>query len=561
MLEQFLEKTEFENYDDFFKNFKIKVPKNFNFGYDVVDALAAKTPDANALVWCNDNDEEKTFSFAEIKERSDKAAAYFKKIGIKKGDFVMLILQRRYEFWISIIALHKIGAAVIPATHMLTKEDIVFRCNSAYIKSVIAVDDRDLFKYIDEAQVECESLKHKIAVAPFGIDSNTEYHNKNGWEDFYTGLDSVTEEDLASFKNLKREEISCNDDVFLAYFTSGTTSHPKLVTHNFLYPLGHIVTAKYWQEVEKGGLHLTVADTGWGKAVWGKLYGQWISECSVFVYDYHAKFKPIDLIKQIEKHNITSFCAPPTIYRFLIQEDLSKYNFSSCKHWSTAGEPLSEEVFNKWKEVTGKEIHEGFGQTETTLSLLNFGNEKIKPGSLGKPAPYYNVTLIDEDGNEVEDGEVGEIVVDMTNGRFPGLFMEYFGDPAKTKSVMHDGYYHTSDNAWRDEDGYFWFTGRNDDVIKCSGYRIGTFEVESVLMQHPAVVECAVTAAPDEVRGQVVKATIILNKDYAPSDELKKDIQNFVKQTTAPYKYPRIIDFVDSLPKTISGKIKRKDIK
>ena len=295
--------------------------------------------------------------------------------------------------------------------------------------------------------------------------------------------------------------------------------------------------------------------------MWGKLYGQWIAECCVFIYDYHDKFKPIDLIKQIEKHHITSFCAPPTIYRFLIQEDLTQYDFSSCLHWSTAGEPLSEEVFNKWKEITGKEIREGFGQTETTLSLFNYGNERIKPGSLGKPAPYYNVTLIDEEGNEVEDGEVGEIVVDMKHGRFPGLFMEYFGDQAKTKSVMHDGYYHTSDNAWRDEDGYFWFTGRNDDVIKCSGYRIGTFEVESVLMQHPAVVECAVTAAPDPVRGQVVKATIVLAKGYEGNDELVKDIQNFVKKTTAPYKYPRIVEFRDSLPKTISGKIMRKDIK
>ena len=564
MLEKFLDRTEFKDYEDFFNNFKINVPENFNFGYDVVDYLAEKRPDAKALVWCNDNDEEITFTFKDIKERSDRAAAFFMKQGIKRGDFVMLILQRRYEFWINIIALHKIGAAVIPATHMLTTEDLVFRCNSADIKAIVAVNDRDIFKYCEETKQQCKTLETLVAVAPFGIDKGLDAETANAhpyWIDFTHGVAAVTDKDLAAFHSLKREDISNNLDIMLAYFTSGTTSHPKLVSHNFMYPLGHIVTASYWQQVQKDGLHLTVADTGWGKAVWGKLYGQWIAECAVFVYDYHAKFKPVDLIKQIEKHHITSFCAPPTIYRFLIQEDLKQYDFSSCLHWSTAGEPLSEEVFNKWQEITGKDIHEGFGQTETTLSLLNFGNDKIKPGSLGKPAPYYNVTLVDEDGNEVEDGEVGEIVVDMKHGRFPGLFMEYFGDPAKTKSVMHDGYYHTCDNAWRDEDGYFWFTGRNDDVIKCSGYRIGTFEVESVLMEHPAVVECAVTAAPDPIRGQVVKATIVLAKGYEPSDELKKEIQVFVKKTTAPYKYPRIVDFVESLPKTISGKIKRRDIK
>lgn len=562
MIEQFLQKTEFKDYNDFFNNYKINIPENFNFGYDVVDYLAKKSPETKALVWCNDNDEELTLTFADVKERTDKAAAFFLSQGIKKGDFVMLILQRRYEFWISIIALHKIGAVVIPATHMLTKEDIVFRCQNAYIKAIVAVNDRSLFDYIEEAKNECPSLTKLIACSPFGIDVEfSEINEHPQWIDFTKGVQSVTEQDMQNFYSLKRNEISSNMDIMLAYFTSGTTSHPKLVAHNYLYPLGHIVTASYWQQVQKGGLHLTVADTGWGKAVWGKLYGQWIAECAVFVYDYHAKFKPVDLIKQIEKHHITSFCAPPTIYRFLIQEDLSSYNFSSCLHWSTAGEPLSEEVFNKWKEITGKEIREGFGQTETTLSLLNFGNEPIKPGSLGKPAPYYNVTLVDENGDEVEEGEVGEIVVDMSSGYFPGLFLSYYGDEAKTKSVMHDGLYHTSDNAWRDEDGYFWFTGRNDDVIKCSGYRIGTFEVESVLMQHPAVVECAVTAAPDPVRGQVVKATIVLAKGYSPSDELVKDIQNFVKKTTAPYKYPRIVAFVESLPKTISGKIKRNEIR
>ena len=570
MEELFLPRTEFENYEDFFKNYKINVPENFNFSYDVMDVLASKTPDARAILWTNDEGLTKEFTFAEIKERTDKVASFFQASGINKGDFVMLILQRRYEFWLSILALHKIGASVIPATHMLTKEDIVYRNNAANIKGIIAVNDGDILSHVDASLPESPSLKVRIAANSYGIDvpngenftspDGTVHEGKKlpeGWLDFTTG-----EKNATPFEPQPRDKINSNDDIMLAYFTSGTTSHPKLVSHNFTYPLGHIVTAKYWQQVKKGGLHLTVADTGWGKAVWGKLYGQLICECGVFVYDYHAKFKPTDLLTQVEKHKITSFCAPPTIYRFLIQEDLSSYDLSSLEHCSTAGEPLSDEVFNKWKSITGLELREGFGQTETTLSIFNFGNEKVKPGSIGKPAPYYNVVLLDDEGNECEDGEVGEIAFPLKNGRFPGLFMEYYGDPDKTNEVIRDGYYFTGDTAWRDEDGFLWFMGRSDDVIKCSGYRIGTFEVESVLMQHPAVVECAVTAAPDPVRGQVVKATIILAKDYKPgSPELVKEIQKFVKETTAPYKYPRIVDFVDELPKTISGKIKRKDIR
>ena len=570
MEELFLPRTEFENYEDFFKNYKINVPENFNFSYDVMDVLASKTPDARAILWTNDEGLTKEFTFAEIKERTDKVASFFQASGINKGDFVMLVLQRRYEFWLSILALHKIGASVIPATHMLTKEDIVYRNNAANIKGIIAVNDGDILSHVDASLPESPSLKVRIAANSYGIDvpngenftspDGTVHEGKKlpeGWLDFTTG-----EKNASPFEPQPRDKINSNDDIMLAYFTSGTTSHPKLVSHNFTYPLGHIVTAKYWQQVKKGGLHLTVADTGWGKAVWGKLYGQLICECGVFVYDYHAKFKPTDLLTQVEKHKITSFCAPPTIYRFLIQEDLSSYDLSSLEHCSTAGEPLSDEVFNKWKSLTGLELREGFGQTETTLSIFNFGNEKVKPGSIGKPAPYYNVVLLDDEGNECEDGEVGEIAFPLKNGRFPGLFMEYYGDPEKTNEVIRDGYYFTGDTAWRDEDGFLWFMGRSDDVIKCSGYRIGTFEVESVLMQHPAVVECAVTAAPDPVRGQVVKATIILAKDYKPgSPELVKEIQKFVKETTAPYKYPRIVDFVDELPKTISGKIKRKDIR
>lgn len=573
MEEVFLPRTDFSDYEDFYKNYKINVPEHFNFSYDVMDVLAVKAGDKRALVWTNDEGIFHEFSFAELKKRIDAAASFFSQAGIGKGDMVMLILQRRYEFWFSILALHKLGATVIPATHMLTKEDIVYRNNAASIKAVVAVNDGDILAHIDASLPESPSLKIRIAVNPHGLDvpSDTDCTSPDGtvhagkalpagWLDFVTGTAAAP-----AFKAPTAEErkaLNNNDDIMLAYFTSGTTSHPKLVAHDFTYPLGHIVTAKYWQQVKKGGLHLTVADTGWGKAVWGKLYGQFICECAVFVYDYHAKFKPVDLLKQVEAHKITSFCAPPTIYRFLIQEDLSQYDLSTLEHCSTAGEPLSEEVFNKWKSMTGLELREGFGQTETTCSILNFGQERVKPGSIGKPAPYYNVVLLNDDLEECEDGEVGQIAFPIKDGRFPGLFLEYYRDPQKTAEVNHDGYYFTGDTAWRDEDGFFWFTGRSDDVIKCSGYRIGTFEVESVLMQHPAVVECAVTAAPDPVRGQVVKATIVLAKSYKPgSSELVKEIQKFVKETTAPYKYPRIVEFVDELPKTISGKIKRKDIR
>ncbi len=582
MEEVFLPRTEFDSYEDFFRNYRVNIPANFNFSYDVMDALAEKAPDVRALVWTNDEGCFCEFTYAEIKKRTDAAASFFSSCGIRRGDMVMLILQRRYEFWISILALHKIGASAIPATHMLTREDIEYRCNAASIKAVVAVNDGDIIKHVDSSLPASPTLKIRIAVNGFGIDlpfgtaftspNGTEHSAvplPDGWIDFAKGL-----EEVAPFNPPARAEINDNYDIMLAYFTSGTTNHPKLVAHDFTYPLGHIVTAKYWQQVKKGGLHLTVADTGWGKAVWGKLYGQLICECAVFIYDYHARFKPIDLIHKIEEYKITSFCAPPTIYRFLIQEDLSGFDLSSLEHCSTAGEPLSEEVFNRWKELTGLELKEGFGQTETALSLFNFGDEGVKPGSIGKPAPYYNCVLLNDEGRECEDGEVGEIAFPLAGGKgrgygryngratFPGLFLGYFRDKKRTDEVIRNGYYFTGDTAWRDEDGFFWFTGRSDDVIKCSGYRIGTFEVESVLIQHPAVLECAVTAAPDPIRGQVVKATIVLTESFKPGDdELKKDIQRFVKETTAPYKYPRIVEFTDELPKTISGKIKRRDIR
>ena len=563
MEEVFLPRTEFSSYEDFIENYKLDIPENFNFAYDVMDAIAKKTPDARAMVWTNDEGDECTISFGNMKERSDRAASFFMECGIKRGDMVMLILQRRYEFWVSVIALHKIGAIAIPATHMLTVEDLVYRNNFAKIKMVVAVNAPGIIQNITDCLPQSPTLKKLVIVNEYGVDKPVS-DIPEGWIDFATGCKNA-----APFPALKREDVSTNSDYMLGYFTSGTTSHPKLAIHDFLYPLGHIVTAKYWQHVQKGGLHLTVADTGWAKTSWGRLYGQWICETALFVYDYHSRFKPVDLLEQVQKYKITTFCAPPTIYRFLIHEDISGYDLSSIKHCSTAGEPLSDEVFNRWKELTGFEITEGFGQTESTVFLFNFEGQKIKPGSAGKPAPYYNICLLNDELEEMGTAVSGQICFKLdkdkfpaTAGRFPGLVCEYYGEPDKTREVFHDGYYFTGDTAWRDEDGYYWFMGRCDDVIKCSGYRIGTFEVESVLEGHPAVLECAVTGAPDPIRGQVVKATIVLTKEYRPgSPELVKEIQNYVKHTTAPYKYPRIVEFVDELPKTISGKIRRNVIK
>ncbi|MCR5698752.1 MAG: AMP-binding protein [Treponemataceae bacterium] len=556
MEEVFLERTEFKDYEDFYNNYKLKIPENFNFGYDVMDEIARHNPDGKALVWTNDEGDYYEITFAKMKELSDAAASYFLSLGIKRGDFVMLVLQRRYEFWISIIALCKIGAVAIPASHMLTKEDYEYRFNAVNIKMILSVNAEDVMNHIDDAAKVSPNLKIRACVNSLGVDRPIE-NLRPGWVNFTEGRKNA-----GPFPKLPRDQVSSNEDLMLGYFTSGTTSHAKLAVHNFLYPLGHITTAKYWQHVKKGGLHLTVADTGWAKTSWGRLYGQWICETALFVYDYHAKFKPTDLLVQCQKYKVTTFCAPPTIYRFLIQEDLSGFDLSSITHCSTAGEPLSDEVYNKWKDATGLSITEGFGQSETTVCLFNYDSTKIKPGSIGKPSPYYHVELLNAEGHPVQDGQVGELCFKLDQGRFPGLVVEYYGEPEKTAAAFKNGYYDTGDMAWRDEDGYYWFTGRSDDVIKCSGYRIGTFEVESVLMQHPAVVECAVTAAPDPIRGQVVKATIVLAKSYAPgNDILKKEIQQFVKETTAPYKYPRIVEFVESLPKTTSGKIMRKEIR
>lgn len=546
MLEKYLSKTKFDSLDDFKKNFKVIVPENFNFAYEVVDGWAEKEPNKVALCWTNDKGQHVDFTFADMKRETDKTASYFQSLGIKKGDMVMLILKRRYEFWFSIIALHKIGAVVIPATHLLTKKDIVYRANAATIKAIVADGDALILKHVEDSLPESPSVEKIISVGPLV---------PAGWEDFHKGI-----ENAAPF--VKPACPNTNDDISLMYFTSGTTGNPKMVAHSFTYPLGHIVTGKYWHNLNEKSLHLTVADTGWGKAVWGKLYGQWFSGATVFVYD-HEKFTPADMLKMIEQYKITSFCAPPTIFRFMIKEDLHKYDLSSLKYCTIAGEALNPAVYEAFLEATGVKLMEGFGQTETTLTIATFPWMEPKPGSMGIPNPAYDIDLITGDGRTAEDGEQGEIVVKTDKWMPVGLFKEYYRDAEKTKEAFHDNVYHTGDIAWRDEDGYFWFVGRTDDVIKSSGYRIGPFEVESALMTHPAVVECAITGVPDEIRGQIIKATIVLSKDYKSKagEELIKELQDHVKRTTAPYKYPRVIEFVDELPKTISGKIKRVDIR
>lgn len=547
MLERFVEKTSFTSQEDFVKNLKIKAPQNFNFGYDVVDAWAAEQPDKRAICWTNDKGQHIDFTYADLKRETDKTAAYFKQLGIGKGDMVMLILKRRFEFWYSIIALHKLGAVVIPATHLLTEKDIIYRCEAADIKAIVAVGETVVLDHIKNALPKCPSVKHVISVGPEVYD---------GFEDFTQGIENAP-------AYVRDEYVNNNDDISIIYFTSGTSGNPKMVAHDFTYPLGHIVTGSYWHNLNEESLHLTVADTGWGKAVWGKLYGQMIAGASIFVYD-HEKFTPADMLKMIETYKITSFCAPPTIFRFMIREDLTKYNLSSLKWATIAGEALNPSVYQEFYELTGIKLREGFGQTETTCTVLTTPWMEPKPGSMGKPNPAYNVDIVMGDGRSAEVGEQGEIIIRIDENQKPyGLFLGYYRDEARTKEAYHDGIYHTGDVAWKDEDGYFWFVGRNDDVIKSSGYRIGPFEVESALMSHDAVVECAITAVPDPIRGQVVKATIVLAPAYKAKagEELIKELQDYVKRVTAPYKYPRIIEFVDELPKTISGKIRRVEIR
>ena len=547
LLDRFLPRIEFDSYEDFKENYKVTVPENFNFGFDIVDAWAEQDENKVALVWCNDHGEEKKLTFSEVSRLSNQTANYFKSLGIKKGSVVLLILRRRWEYWICATALHKLGAILIPGSLQLTKKDIAYRANAAGISAVVCVDDPFVIEQVEKAEPEAESLKHKLLVGS----------PREGWLDFAEGIRTQSE----AFNRPEGAEATRWDDTMLVYFTSGTTGMPKMVRHNFSYPLGHIVTAKYWQRVQENKLHMSVSDSGWAKFGWGKIYGQWICGAVIFVYDMD-KFIPLNLLKKITEYKVTTFCAPPTMFRFMLQEDVTKFDLSCIKHCCIAGEPLNPEVFKKWYELTGLKLCEGFGQTESSVMLANFQWFEPVPGSMGKPSPLYNIELLDSDGHVCEDGDEGSIVVMGIDKNPPvGLFTGYYHDEEMTKEKLGSGNYDLKDMAWRDSKGYYWFVGRNDDVIKCSGYRIGPFEVESALLEHAAVVECAITAAPDPVRGQVVKATVVLAKGYTPSDALVKELQDHVKRVTAPYKYPRIVEFVEELPKTLGGKIKRAEIR
>ncbi|MBR6179996.1 MAG: AMP-binding protein [Prevotella sp.] len=546
MVERFLTQTSFTSVEDFKEHLHFIIKENFNFAYDVMDEWAATDPDKTALLWTNDEGMEIRLSFSDLKARSDQAAAYLASLGISRGDMVMLILKRRLEWWVIMLALCKLGAVAIPATHMLTKKDIVYRNSRATVKGIICVGEEYVLGQVQAAMPDSPSVDVLVSVGPLVPE---------GFHDWQAEIGNAPQ-------FIRPKHVNTNSDTMLMYFTSGTSGEPKMVTHDYLYALGHLTTGVFWHNLSPDSIHLTVADTGWGKAVWGKFYGQWFAGATVFVFD-HEKFDAGRMLKQMEKYHVTSFCAPPTVYRFMIREDISKYDLSALRYCCTAGEALNPAVFDKFKEATGIQLMEGFGQTETTMTLGTMPWMTPKPGSMGMPNPQYDIDLIKPDGTRCEDGEKGEIVIHVGDRKPIGLFKEYYRDEELTREAWHDGLYHTGDVAWRDEDGYYWFEGRIDDVIKSSGYRIGPFEVESALMTHPAVVECAITGVPDDIRGMVVKATVVLGKEWKDKagPDLVKELQTHVKRVTAPYKYPRIIDFVDELPKTISGKIRRVEIR
>ena len=547
MLNQFVNRTEFSSYEDLRDHLEIRVPENFNFAYDVVDAYARTDPSRRAMVWCNDEGEGKDITFADLKAGSDRAAQVLQKHGIRKGDAVMLILKGRLEFWHILLGLHKLGAIGVPATHMLTEHDLSYRFGRASIRMVVTVPDLAMEEAIDHASAKTLGepiVKMKLSGA------------REGWLDFASEMKGAE----GRWVRPTGEEGTKIGDTLLIYFSSGTTGQPKMVVHDFTYPLGHIVTAKFWQNVQDGGLHYTVADTGWAKSAWGKLYGQWICGSAVFVHDYE-KFSATKTLELCAKFGVNTFCAPPTVYRFLIKEDLSKVDFSRLKYAVVAGEPLNPEVYERFLQATGLKLMEAYGQTEMTVGVGNFVGMIPKPGSMGRPSPLYGMFLIRPDGTPCDVGEQGEIVIPSDRCRALGMFWGYYRDPETNARCMRGGVYHTGDVAYQDEDGYYWYVGRDDDLIKSSGYRIGPFEVESALMEHPSVMECAVTGVPDEERGQIVKATVVLAKGFEPSEELKHALQNHVKSVTAPYKYPRVVEFVQELPKTISGKIRRVEIR
>ena len=542
-----MRQTTFVSEEDYAKNLEFIIPNNFNFAYDVVDAWAEVAPDKIALLWTNEEGEERRLSFADLKQQSNQAASYLKSLGIGRGDMVMLIEKRRLEWWITMLALHKLGAVPIPATHMLTSHDIVYRNNAASVKAIICVGEPYVLGEVQKALPESPTVDLLISIGP---------DVPEGFHDWHAEIDKAP-----AFR--RPRFVNANGDTMILYFTSGTSGEPKMVAHDFLYALGHLTTGVFWHNLTPDSIHLTVADTGWGKAVWGKFYGQWFAGACVFVFD-HEKFTAEKILRQMEKYRITSFCAPPTVYRFLIREDFSHYDLSALRYCTTAGEALNAAVYERFLELTGIRLMEGFGQTETTMTLGTFPWMQPKPGSMGKPNAQYEIALLRPDLTPCEDGEKGEIAVRLNEGhKAIGLFKEYYRDSNTTYEACHDGYYFTGDMAWRDKDGYYWFEGRADDVIKSSGYRIGPFEVESALMTHPAVVECAITGVPDETRGMVVKATVVLGKEWKEKacEALVAELQAHVKRVTAPYKYPRIIEFVDELPKTISGKIRRVEIR
>lgn len=541
-----VENRDFKDYADLKKNCRLKAPENFNFSYDIIDRYAKECPEKRALVWCDDNGEEKTFTFADISVESKRAAYFLSAAGIKKGDAVMLILRRRYEFWILMPALHRIGAIVVPATDQLLQKDIEYRTNAAEIKMIISYENPIIQSEIEKAMPASKTVKTLVTVGS----------ERKDWVNFHTEYEKCT----AEFPRPVGEAATNNEDPMLMYFTSGTSGYPKMVLHNFVYPIGHIITAKYWHGVVDDGLHLTVAETGWAKATWGKLYGQWICGTAIFVYDM-TSFKPDKMLQKISQYGVTTFCAPPTVYRYLIRQDLSKYDLSSVVRCTTAGEALNGEVYNKFHQFTGQKIFEGYGQSESAIIAGNFLNEPVKPGSMGKASPAYEVEIVDPNGKPVAAGEVGELVIHVDREYSFGLLTGYYRDVALTADAFDGGVYHTGDTVYQDEDNYIWFVGRKDDIIKSSGYRISPFEVESVLQQHPSVMECAVTGVEDAKRGQAVKATIVLSPGFEASHELEIELFDFVKHETALYKCPRIIEFVKELPKTISGKIRRVEIR
>jgi len=548
LLERFLPRIEFDSYEDFKENYRVNPPEKFNFGFDIVDAWAKEDKEKRALVWCDDHGQEKVITFDEMSRLSNQAANYFKSLGLTRDSVVMLIMRRRWEYWVCATALIKLGVIFVPGTLQLTKKDVAYRANAANIEMFVCVNDEYVLTQVENALPEAPCIKYRAMVGG---------GTREGWADFNEVISNFPE----TFERSDAVADLNNNDVMQMYFTSGTTGMPKMVCHNYIHPLGHIVTAKYWQQVQENKLHMSVSDSGWAKFGWGKIYGQWICGATIFAYDMD-KFVPVNLLEKIAQYKLTTFCAPPTMYRFMLQEKVEDYDLSSVENWATAGEPLNPEVFNRWEELTGHKIANGFGQTEGTVLVANFKWFETKSGAMGKPSPIYNIKLLDSDGNECERGEEGEIVICGIDKEPPvGLFIGYYRDEEQTKEALGSGNYNLKDVAWQDQDGYMWFVGRHDDVIKCSGYRIGPFEVESALIEHPAVVECAITAAPDPIRGQVVKATVVLAKGYEPSDELIKELQNHVKKTTAPYKYPRIVEFVDELPKTLGGKIKRAQLR